>query len=106
MTKSEISTLVTAIVAALEEQQVQPKAVAKPKAKVAKATPKVSKAAKKAANQKLMRSINGKLAAATKASDTTKARRFLKEAMSMTPANWTSVQNQIVRKHEVLGIKV
>ena len=100
MTKSEISTLVTAIVAALEEQQVQPKA------KVAKATPKVSKAAKKAANQKLMRSINGKLASATKASDTTKARRFLKEAMSMTPANWTSVQNQIVRKHEVLGIKV
>ena len=42
MTKSEISTLVTAIVAALEEQQEEPKA------EVAKVTPKVSREAKKA----------------------------------------------------------
>ena len=100
MTKSEISTLVTAIVAALEEQQVQPKA------KVAKATPKVSKAAKKTQNKVLWRQINGKIRKAENAKTTVLANGFLKEAMAMTPANWTSVQNQIVRKHEVLGITV
>jgi hypothetical protein len=105
MNQTQITAIVTAVLAALEEPQVTTKAVAKPKAKVA-ATPKVSKKAKKAANQKLMRSINGKLAAATRATTKAKARGFLKEAMKMTPANWTSVQNQIVRKHETLGITV
>ena len=106
MTKSEISTLVTAIVAALEEQQVQPKAVAKPKAKVAKATPKVSKAAKKTQNKVLWRQINGKIRKAENAKTTVLANGFLKEAMAMTPANWTSVQNKIVAKQELLGITV
>ena len=106
MTKSEISTLVTAIVAALEEQQVQPKAVAKPKAKVAKATPKVSKAAKKTQNKVLWRQINGKVKKAENAKTKVLANGFLKEAMSMTPANWTSVQNKIVAKQEALGITV
>ena len=105
MNQTQITAIVTAVLAALEEPQVTTKAVAKPKAKVA-VTPKVSKKAKKAANAKLMRSINGKLAAATRATTKPKARGFLKEAMKMTPANWTSVQNQIVRKHEALGITV
>ena len=106
MNQTQITAIVTAVLAALEEPQVTTKAVAKPKAKVPAKTPKVSKKAKKAANQKLMRSINGKLAAATRATTKPKARGFLQEAMKMTPANWTSVQNQIVRKHEALGITV
>ena len=100
MTKSEISTLVTAIVAALEEQKVEPKA------EVAKVTPKVSREAKKAQNKVLWRQINGKVQKAENAKTKVLANGFLKEAMSMTPANWTSVQNKIVAKQEALGITV
>ena len=100
MTKSEISTLVTAIVAALEEQKVEPKA------EVAKVTPKVSREAKKAQNKVLWRQINGKVKKAENAKTKVLANGFLKEAMSMTPANWTSVQNKIVAKQEALGITV
>ena len=102
MTKSEISTLVTAIVAALEEQQVQPKAV-RP---VVKMTPKVSRESKKAQNKVLWRQINGKIRKAENAKTKPLANGFLKEAMKMTPANWTSVQNKIVAKQEALGITV
>ena len=107
MTKSEISTLVTAIVAALEEQQVQPKAV-RP---VVKMTPKVSRESKKAQNKVLWRQVNGKVRKAGNVEivdfDSFQiANGFLKEAMSMTPANWTSVQNKIVAKQEALGITV
>jgi len=100
MTKSEISTLVTAIVAALEEQKVESKAP------VAKAAPKVDRAAKKAQNKTLWRQINGKVQKAENAKTKVLANGFLKEAMSMTPANWTSVQNKIVAKQEALGITV
>jgi len=100
MTKSEISKVVEAVVAALEEQKVEPKAV------VAKVTPKVSREAKKAQNKVLWRQINGKVKKAENAKTKVLANGFLKEAMSMTPANWTSVQNKIVAKQEALGIAV
>ena len=100
MTKSEISKVVEAVVAALEEQKVEPKA------EVAKVTPKVSREAKKAQNKVLWRQINGKVKKAENAKTKVLANRFLKEAMSMTPANWTSVQNKIVAKQEALGIAV
>jgi len=100
MTKSEISKVVEAVVAALEEQKVEPKA------EVAKVTPKVSREAKKAQNKVLWRQINGKVKKAENAKTKVLANGFLKEAMSMTPANWTSVQNKIVAKQEALGIAV
>ena len=100
MTKSEISKVVEAVVAALEEQKVEPKA------EVAKVTPKVSREAKKAQNKVLWRQINGKVQKAENAKTKVLANGFLKEAMSMTPANWTSVQNKIVAKQEALGITV
>ena len=100
MTKSEISAVVEAVVAALEEQKVEPKAP------VAKVTPKVSREAKKAQNKVLWRQINGKVKKAENAKTKVLANGFLKEAMSMTPANWTSVQNKIVAKQEALGITV
>ena len=100
MTKSEISKVVEAVVAALEEQKVEPKA------EVAKVTPKVSREAKKAQNKVLWRQINGKVKKAENAKTKVLANGFLKEAMSMTPANWTSVQNKIVAKQELLGITV
>ena len=100
MTKSEISKVVEAVVAALEEQKVEPKA------EVAKVTPKVSREAKKAQNKVLWRQINGKVKKAENAKTKVLANGFLKEAMSMTPANWTSVQNKIVAKQELLGIAV
>ena len=79
------------------------KATKKAPAKAAKADTR-TKAERKAANQKLMRSINGKLAAATKATDEAKALTFLREATAMTPATWAGVHAQIVRKHETLGL--
>ena len=100
MTKSEISKVVEAVVAALEEQKVEPKAP------VAEVTPKVSREAKKAQNKVLWRQINGKVKKAENAKTKVLANGFLKEAMSMTPANWTSVQNKIVAKQEALGITV
>ena len=100
MTKSEISAVVEAVVAALEEQKVEPKA------EVAKVTPKVSREAKKTQNKVLWRQINGKVKKAENAKTKVLANGFLKEAMSMTPANWTSVQNKIVAKQEALGITV
>ena len=100
MTKSEISAVVKAVIAALEEQKVEPKA------EVAKVTPKVSREAKKAQNKVLWRQINGKVKKAENAKTKVLANGFLKEAMSMTPANWTSVQNKIVAKQEALGIAV
>ena len=100
MTKSEISAVVKAVVAALEEQKVEPKA------EVAKVTPKVSREAKKVQNKVLWRQINGKVKKAENAKTKVLANGFLKEAMSMTPANWTSVQNKIVAKQEALGIAV
>ena len=113
MTKSEISA-VNDLVASLKELQAvlgqieQPKAVAKPKAKrpVVEMTPKVSREAKKAQNKVLWRQINGKVKKAENAKTKVLANGFLKEAMSMTPANWTSVQNKIVAKQEALGIAV
>ena len=101
MTKSEISKVVEAVVAALEQQE-QPKAV-RP---VGEMTPKVSREAKKAQNKVLWRQINGKVKKAENAKTKVLANGFLKEAMSMTPANWTSVQNKIVAKQEALGIAV
>ena len=100
MTKSEISAVVKAVIAALEEQKVEPKA------EVAKVTPKVSREAKKAQNKVLWRQINGKIRKAENAPTKPLANGFLKEAMKMTPANWTSVQNKIVAKQEALGITV
>ena len=96
MTKSEISTLVTAIVAALEEQKVEPKAP------VAKVTPKVSRESKKAQNKVLWRQINGKVQKAKNAKTEVLAQGFLQEATAMTPAKWTSVHNKILAQHEVL----
>ena len=93
----------------LKEQQdavAEPKAPVQPKAKVAKATPKVSKKAKTTQNKVLWRQINGKVKKAENAKTKVLANGFLKEAMSMTPANWTSVQNKIVAKQELLGITV
>lgn len=113
MTKSQISqisAIVEAVVAALEQQDApkpKPKApkVSKPKAvrPVVKMTPKVSKRSK-AENKTLYRMVQGKIGAATKASTKVKARGFLKEAMSLTPEGWTAVQNQIVRKHAALAL--
>ena len=100
MTKSEISAVVKAVIAALEEQKVEPKA------EVAEVTPKVSREAKKTQNKVLWRQINGKVRKAENAKTKVLANGFLKEAMSMTPANWTSVQNKIVAKQEALGIAV
>tara|TARA_R110002050_G_scaffold56197_1_gene126510 strand:- start:547 stop:900 length:354 start_codon:yes stop_codon:yes gene_type:complete len=65
---------------------------------------KMTKADRKVKNQKLMRSINGKLAAATKATDKAKALVFLKDAQSLTPVNWSGVQAQIERKYVALGL--
>jgi len=96
MTKSEISKVVEAVVAALEQQE-------EPKAEVAKVTPKVSREAKKAQNKVLWRQVNGKVRKAGNVEivdfDSFQiANGFLKEAMKMTPANWTSVQNTILAK--------
>ena len=65
---------------------------------------KMTKADRKVKNQKLMRSINGKLAAATKATDKAKALVFLKDAQALTPVNWSGVQAQIERKYVALGL--
>jgi len=85
------------------EPKAPKKATKKAPAKAAKADTR-TKAERKAANQKLMRSINGKLAAATKADDEAKALAFLRQATAMTPATWAGVHAQIVRKHEALGL--
>ena len=77
-----------------------PKKTAKPSA------PKVDRAARKAQNKVLWRQINGKVQKAENAKTKVLANGFLKEAMSMTPASWTSVQNKIVAKQELLGIAV
>ena len=97
MTKSEISKVVEAVVAALEQQE-QPKAV-RP---VVKMTPKVSREAKKAQNKVLWRQINGKVKKAENAKTEVLAQGFLQEATAMTPAKWTSVHNKILAQHEVL----
>jgi len=81
--------------------------VAKATSKVAKATPKsTAKAVKKAANQKLMRSINGHLATATKVagSDPKVALQQLRAAMELVPSHWSSVALQICRKADKLGL--
>ena len=65
---------------------------------------KMTKADRKVKNQKLMRSINGKLAAATKATDKAKALVFLKDAQALCPVGWTGVQSQIERKYVALGL--
>ena len=105
MTKSEISA-VNDLVASLKELQAVLGQIEQPKAKVAKATPKVSKKAKTTQNKVLWRQINGKIRKAENAPTKPLANGFLKEAMKMTPANWTSVQNKIVAKQELLGITV
>ena len=96
MTKSEISKVVEAVVAALEEQKVEPKAV------VATVAPKVDRAARKAQNKVLWRQINGKVKKAENAKTEVLAQGFLQEATAMTPAKWTSVHNKILGQHEVL----
>jgi len=95
----------------LKEQQdavAEPKAPVQPEAvrPVVEMTPKVSRESKKAQNKVLWRQINGKVKKAENAKTKVLANGFLKEAMSMTPANWTSVQNKIVAKQEALGIAV
>ena len=95
MTKSEISKVVEAVVAALEQQE-------EPMAEVAKVTPKVSREAKKAQNKVLWRQINGKVKKAENAKTEVLAQGFLQEATAMTPAKWTSVHNKILGQHEVL----
>ena len=65
---------------------------------------KMTKADRKVKNQKLMRSINGKLAAATKATDKAKALVFLKDAQALCPVGWSGVQSQIERKYVALGL--
>ena len=65
---------------------------------------KMTKADRKVKNQKLMRSINGKLAAATKATDKAKALVFLKDAQALCPVGWSGVQAQIERKYVALGL--
>jgi len=100
MTKSEISTLVTAIVAALEEQQVQPKA----ERPVVKMTPKGSKRSS-SQNKVLWRRVQGKIRKAGNANTKVLAKGFLKEAQKMTPLAWTSVHAQIITKGKALGVK-
>jgi len=65
---------------------------------------KMTKDDRKVKNQKLMRSINGKLAAATKATDKAKALVFLKDAQGLCPVGWSGVQAQIERKYVALGL--
>jgi len=103
MNQTQITAIVTAVLTALEEQEEQ---TVEPKAPVAKVTPKVSRQTKKAQNKVLWRQINGKVRKAENAKTKVLANGFLKEAMKMTPANWTSVQNKIVAKQELLGITV
>jgi hypothetical protein len=119
MTKTElprITEIVVAVMAALEEQPVP---AVKPSKKASKkkdplaakktakpSAPKVDRAAKKAQNKVLWRQINGKVLKAENAKTEVLANGFLQEAMKMTPVNWTSVQNKIVAKQELLGIAV
>ena len=101
MTKSEISAVVEAVVAALEEQngdsepeapkeiKTQPKAVKRPKAQ----------------NKVLWRQVQGKIRKAGNANTKVLAKGFLKEAQKMTPLSWTSVHAQIITKGKALGVK-
>ena len=106
ITTEALTAIVTAaVVEAVKalDTPAEPKAPKKATKKVSKADTR-TRAERKAANQTLMRSINGKLAAATKATDEAKARAFLRQATAMTPATWAAVHAQIVRKHEALGL--
>ena len=103
MTKSEISKVVEAVVAALEQQK-QPEAVVETADNVVvlKVTPKVDRAARKAQNKVLWRQVEGKIRKAKSAKTEVLAQGFLQEATAMTPAKWTSVHNKILGQHEVL----
>ena len=92
--------VVEAVVAALEEQQEEPKA----ERPVVKMTPKGSKRSS-SQNKVLWRQVQGQVRRAGNAKTKVLAKGFLKEAQKMTPLSWTSVHAQIITKGKALGVK-